>query len=204
MVDMIRSSGYEPEVWYPNQTQDVNVLVRLGVFGITRDSLLGEIINFDLDKYNGFIEQLKSTDVGYRRTAQKYETFGEDGLRRAIQLVASQHKWKKSATEAYGDGDEEGKPPSSSGRASLAGRNYPVTESERQSVVLGVRELQKIIDTADISQQDKSQAQALAHAALILSEAPSPNWRLIRELLYSVAAIATIFGIAIQLAELIH
>jgi len=67
-----------------------------------------------------------------------------------------------------------------------------------------LRELLKTIEASDLSQQEKSQAQMLAQAAILIAEAPSPNWRMVREILYSIAAISTILSLAIQLAEIIR
>lgn len=81
----------------------------------------------------------------------------------------------------------------------LAAESPPATDWA--SVRADVQKLTDIVADADLSQEKKAQAGALVESVRVLAEAPEPPAKLIRSLLYDLAALATLFALALQIAD---
>jgi hypothetical protein len=79
--------------------------------------------------------------------------------------------------------------------------SIPPPETDWTEIRRDVKELSKIVENADLSQENKAQAGAIAESIRILVEAPSPPKKTIRNLLYDLAALATLFALAIEIAD---
>jgi hypothetical protein len=77
----------------------------------------------------------------------------------------------------------------------------PRPEPDWSAIKAGIEKLAKIVDEADLSQSQKAQAGAITSTLKILLEAPDPPSKAIKELLYALAAIATIFALALEVAS---
>ena len=194
----IETSGYKTDLTYRTlQGNFKKDFLRQGVFRFTQDSLFGEKCEFNLDLYTNYVARLIDKSAAYAAITRQRDTFGDDGLRRAIRMTALEHKW-----ETLADFGSE-----LDGRAleiQIVPRTYLLGEGERQQVVSGLHELRRTAEASELDQQTKAQAMAMIEAAICLSEAPSPNWRIVRELLYSIAAVSTILALAIQVAGMIR
>jgi DNA-binding PadR family transcriptional regulator len=79
-----------------------------------------------------------------------------------------------------------------------------MTEEKRVQIVKRIRELRETIESADLTNEQKSQAVAMMTAALTMAEAPEPPWSLIKEALLILASISSVLMVAFETAKLIN
>jgi len=77
----------------------------------------------------------------------------------------------------------------------------PPREPDWSSIKADIERLSGIVDNADLAQSQRAQAGAITSTLKILVEAPDPPKKAIKELLYALAAIATIFALALEVAR---
>lgn len=219
--DAINSYGYRTDLWYDNVMRShLGVLAgwrRTGphkrdkatvydkIFNYDYDPYFGEALSFDPAAFAQFIDAVREGSSAYRSVRAQIARFGDAGLRRAVGLLASEHKWTPIPVVDEADAAVEhlSRESEDAVNSARAPRKYLLSTTEGDRVVDGLRQLKDTIETADLDQADRTQALMLVDAALILSQAPFPNWRMVKELLYIIAAISTLLGFAIQIAELI-
>jgi hypothetical protein len=80
---------------------------------------------------------------------------------------------------------------------------YEINDAKAIKVAHRIRGLRSVLEQSDLSNEERSQADALITAAIALSEAPDPPWTVVKEILLLLAGLSTIFVGAIEIVKLI-
>ncbi|TMM49830.1 hypothetical protein [Qipengyuania marisflavi] len=78
-----------------------------------------------------------------------------------------------------------------------------IGEEKQAQIVKKLRELSAIVDLAELSNEEKSQAKAMMTATLAMAEAPSPPWDTIKSTLTDIGNISAAFFLAFEIIKLI-
>jgi hypothetical protein len=175
------------------------------IFNFEYDSYFGERIRFDANEFIAFISSVVAHSKSHQKIASQIKKFGKSGLRKALERVAQEHKWAQLEDDAVplGDGSVLSVESKEATLSFAYSRKFLLSPTESSRVVEEIRSLKTIVENSELTQEQHTQAVMLIDAALILSQMPTPNWRIVRELLYLVAAISTVLGVSLQIAEMI-
>ncbi len=165
------------------------------IFTISEDSLFGEKVTFDIDKYRVCVDELRSESNSYKLIQTLIENFGQEGFDHALSLVAASHKWERIEAKAgFIEILDEIEPKSIKS----------LSHAEIEEIISEISKIRVYVDDSVLPQADKVQAALLAAAAATLAQTPNPPWSIIKEVLILIAAISTTLAFVIPIAAKIH
>lgn len=78
-----------------------------------------------------------------------------------------------------------------------------ISETKRMAIIARLKELEIILDSIDLSQEEYAQAKSLLTASVLMAEAPLVPVKQLKETLALIAAIATTLALALQIASML-